>query len=195
MGALWFLTGGARSGKSTFAVRLARDTGAPVTYLATAEPRDAEMQGRIDRHRAERPPAWTTVEEPAALAAALTAAAPGCVVVDCLTLWVSNRLLALAGAEDPAPAALAEAERNVFTEVAALLEAADRYRGTVIVVSNEVGAGVVPVPAMVRAYRDLLGTVNQRVAARAERVYLCVAGSALDLRRAGAVAIVPLPPA
>jgi adenosylcobinamide kinase / adenosylcobinamide-phosphate guanylyltransferase len=165
---LTFLLGGARSGKSTLALRRAADTGLPVLFVATAEPRDAEMAERITRHRAERDPAWTTVEAPLDLAGALAAAPDGaCVIVDCLTLWVANRL------ED------GEAEVvRLATEAAAL--AAARTAPT-IAVSNEVGMGVVPASAIGRRYRDVLGRVNATWAERAGEAALVIAGRPLWL--------------
>jgi adenosyl cobinamide kinase/adenosyl cobinamide phosphate guanylyltransferase len=164
---LLLVLGGARSGKSALAARLA---GAEATLIATGTAGDDDMAERIRRHREERPPGWTTVEEPVQLTGALAAAPPeGVVVVDCLTLWVSN--LVAAGWEDDA--VVAEAHR------AAALAAA---RGALTVtVSNEVGLGIVPATPLGRRYRDLLGRVNAAWAAAAERVLLVVAGRTLEL--------------
>ena len=170
--ALTFLLGGARSGKSALAVRLASEWGGPVVFVATAERRDdPEMHARIESHRAERPPEWETVEAPLDLGAVVAAAAPDeCVVVDCLTLWVSNALEA--GRSDPE------------TEAAAveLARAAAAREAPTVVVSNEVGLGVVPETPLGRRYRDVLGRVNAVVAAEADRALLVVAGRALELR-------------
>jgi adenosylcobinamide kinase / adenosylcobinamide-phosphate guanylyltransferase len=166
-----FLLGGARSGKSTLALRLARESGRPVVFMATSEPRDEEMVERIERHRRERSPDWSTVEAPLDLAGALAAAPEeACVVLDCLTLWTSNALEA--GWSDEAVARAAE-------EVARL--AAARISPTVVV-SNEVGLGVVPDTPLGRRYRDVHGRVNAIFAAAAERACLVVAGRALELR-------------
>jgi adenosyl cobinamide kinase/adenosyl cobinamide phosphate guanylyltransferase len=164
---LVLLLGGARGGKSALAARLA---GAEATLIATGTAGDEEMAERIRLHREERPPGWTTVEEPRELAASLAAVPAGAVVVvDCLTLWVSNLLEA--GWEDEA--VVAEAER------AAALAAA---RGALtVVVSNEVGLGIVPATPLGRRYRDLLGRVNAAWAGPAERVLLVVAGRTLEL--------------
>ncbi len=170
--ALVFLLGGARSGKSSLAVRLAADSGAPVVFVATVEEREeAEMRARSEAPRAERPDGWTTVEEPLDLAGALAAAPEAaCVVVDCLTLWVANRLEA--GLAD------GEVERQAWE--AALLAAA---RGPLtVVVSNEVGLGIVPDTPLGRRFRDVLGRVNAVFAAEAERASLVVAGRELELR-------------
>jgi len=164
------LLGGARSGKSALAVELGRRWGGPVTLVATGEAGDEEMAARIARHRAERPPAWRTVEERAALLDAVTAAPPGdLVLVDCLTLWVSNLLLAGTDAGEVAGAA---------AEVAAALAA---RTAPAVVVSNEVGMGIVPDHPLGRAYRDALGAVNAAFAARADRAALLVAGRLLEL--------------
>jgi adenosyl cobinamide kinase/adenosyl cobinamide phosphate guanylyltransferase len=168
---LTFLVGGARSGKSTLALGLAGESGRTIVFVATSEPRDEEMAARIERHRRERRPEWSTVEAPLDLAGALAAAPEeACVVLDCLTLWTSNALEA--GWSDEAVGREAE-------EVARL--AASRIAPTVVV-SNEVGLGVVPDTPLGRRYRDVLGSVNAIFAAAAERACLVVAGRALELR-------------
>jgi adenosyl cobinamide kinase/adenosyl cobinamide phosphate guanylyltransferase len=163
---LTFLLGGARSGKSALAVDLAKKAGEDVTFIATAEARDVEMTDRIALHRAERPGGWRTVEEPADLAAAL-ATTDGVAVVDCLSLWVANLL----ERRDDVPARSGEA----------LACARERTRST-IVVSNEVGLGVVPATELGRTYRDALGRVNAEWAAAADEAFLVVAGRRLELR-------------
>jgi adenosylcobinamide kinase/adenosylcobinamide-phosphate guanylyltransferase len=168
--ALTLLLGGARSGKSALAQRLAGRRDGPVTVVVTGEARDAEMAERIRRHRAARPAGWSTVEEPLELEAALAdVPADACAVVDCLTLWVSNLLEK--GLTD---AQVIERARS------AAATAADRAAPTVAV-SNEVGAGIVPADALSRRYRDLLGQVNAVWAAAAERSLLLVAGRAVAL--------------
>jgi adenosyl cobinamide kinase/adenosyl cobinamide phosphate guanylyltransferase len=170
---LLLLLGGARSGKSALALRLAEDSGAPVVFVATGEALDDEMRQRIERHRAERAADWRTVEEPVELRTALDALPEdACAVVDCLSFWVANLL------ERGLDAAAVEAEA-----AAAAHSAAARVALT-IAVSNEVGLGIVPSTPLGRAYRDLLGRVNQAWAARAERVGLVVAGRVLPLREA-----------
>ena len=168
MSGLTFLLGGARSGKSALAVSLAGD--GPVTFVATGTAGDDEMAERIERHRAERPPGWVTVEEPVALRDAV-AAAEGVVVVDCLSLWVAT--LFEAGWPDA----------DVETEGAAVAQVAAGRR--TIAVSNEVGLGVVPATPLGRRYRDVLGRVNASWAAAAEDAYLVVAGRALRLEQLG----------
>jgi adenosylcobinamide kinase/adenosylcobinamide-phosphate guanylyltransferase len=168
--ALTLLLGGARSGKSALAARLAGRWDGPVTVVVTAEARDAEMAGRIRRHRAARPGHWRTVEEPVELEAALAAApADAFVVLDCLTLWVSNLLER--GLDDRRIEALARS---------AAATAATRA-GPTVAVSNEVGSGIVPADALSRRYRDLLGLVNAVWAEAAGQALLLVAGRALPL--------------
>ena len=156
--------GGARSGKSRLAEARAEERGGPVTYLATATTEDGEMAERVAAHRAQRPPDWGLVEEPLALGRALrtTAAPNGLVLVDCLTLWLAN--------------ALAAGEERFAAERDELLRALETAAGPVVLVSNEVGSGIVPMGAGTRRYADEAGRLNQAVAARAERVVLVVAG-------------------
>src|SRR2546429_3739336 len=169
------LLGGARSGKSALAQQVAARTGRPVTVVATAEAGDDEMAARIERHREARPAAWATVEEPLDLLGAVTGAPAGVfLLVDCLTLWVAN----LAGRGEAPDAIAAAAER-----VAATL--AGRGAGAVVV-SNEVGLGVVPAYPLARAYRDVLGSVNAAFAERADRTALLVAGRVHELGPASA---------
>lgn len=183
---LTFVLGGARSGKSTLALRLAEQTMSRVLFAATAEAYDADMATRIARHRAERPSEWGTLEEPRALAQALTlalgrtddAGVYGAVVIDCLTLWVSNLLLQ--HEDDP------DAEALIVARARELLAAYASHEATWIVVSNEVGLGVVPPTPLGRRYRDALGRVNQLFAAAADEAYLLVAGLAVDLKVVGA---------
>jgi adenosylcobinamide kinase / adenosylcobinamide-phosphate guanylyltransferase len=172
--ALTLLIGGARAGKSHLSVRLAERAGLPVTFIATAEAGDDEMKARIARHRADRPTQWTTVEEPRHLARALDlAGTEGTVIVDCLTLWVSNLLLAGHDDEDVQDRAADAARR-----------AANRD-GPTMVVTNEVGSGVHPSSAMGRQFRDLLGRVNTIWADQADTAFLVVAGRAIPLRAPG----------
>jgi adenosyl cobinamide kinase/adenosyl cobinamide phosphate guanylyltransferase len=186
VGTVSLITGGARAGKTAFALALARRHPGPVVYVATAEARDAEMAARIQRHRAERPPHWATVETPLSLAAALAHVPPtALVVLDCLTLWVSNLLLAwLPAAFSPQEGEAAAAA--ALGAVDDLLTWQQRAGNDLLVVSNEVGLGIVPADPLSRLYRDVLGRANQTVAAAATRVYLVVAGLALELRSAGA---------
>ena len=162
------LLGGARSGKSAAAVRLAVDSGAPVTFIATALAGDGEMADRIRRHRESRPASWKTVEAPVDLLGAIRSAGPGdFLIIDCLTLWVSNLL------GQGAQAAEIDAATDAIVE---------ELRGRAsVVVTNEVGLGIVPVNDLARSFRDVLGSVNARVAASADRALFMIAGRALDL--------------
>lgn len=189
MGTVSLITGGARAGKTAFALALARSRPGPVVYVATAEARDEEMAARIQRHRAERPPHWTTVEAPLEPVLALAGVSPtALVVLDCLTLWVSNLLLARLSAHFSVPEgeAAATAVRGAVQE---LLAWQARAGNDLLIISNEVGLGIVPADPLSRLYRDVLGQANQMVAATAARVYLVVAGLGLELRAAGARAV------
>jgi adenosylcobinamide kinase/adenosylcobinamide-phosphate guanylyltransferase len=162
---LTLVLGGARSGKSALAVKLASEWEGPVTFIATGEAGDDEMAERIRRPREERPADWMTLEEPVELASALESAPPdAAVVVDCLSLWVANVF------DDDVEA---RNERAV---------AAAKERPRTIVVSNEVGLGVVPVSELGRRYRDVLGRVNAQWAAAADEAFFVVAGKTLRLQ-------------
>lgn len=164
------ILGGARSGKSALAEQRALESGLGVIYVATGQPGDAEMAARIAHHRARRPEDWACAEEPLRLAAALPAHAnPGrCVIVDCLTLWLTNILLA-----------------DCFEkEMAAFLDVLPRLPGRVLLVSNEVGCGIVPANELARRFADEQGRLNQRVAALCGRVTLVAAGLPLELKQA-----------
>jgi adenosylcobinamide kinase / adenosylcobinamide-phosphate guanylyltransferase len=168
---LVLLLGGARSGKSRLAVSLAREQTRPVAFLATAQPRDAEMAERIERHRAERPSGWETIEEPLGLGETIRRVDSGsCLVIDCLSLWLSNRLET-------------EAVSDAATRAERAAAAAAARPGLTLAVSNEVGLGLVPMHPLGRTYRDALGNVNTAWAKRADRVLLVVAGHALRLER------------
>ncbi len=163
------LLGGARSGKSTLALRRGLAYDGPVCFIATATASDEEMAERIAQHRAERPQRWETIEEPLNLDAALTRARKeALVIVDCLTLWVSNLLAAGAGEEIDELAVIAA--RKAATRAA-----------PVVAVSNEVGMGIVPGDLLTRRFRDLHGRVNAIWVAHAAQAILVVAGASLDL--------------
>lgn len=172
-GGLTFILGGARSGKSTAAERLAR-SGDRVLFIATAEALDEEMEKRIRIHRQGRPNAWDTLEEPRALVSALQPrlAHYDVFLIDCMTMWVSNLLLAMDGHPDP--------ERRVVEETRRLLDLMQNSQAAWIVVSNEVGMGIVPASPLGRVFRDALGRVNQMIAARSSRVLLMVAGLSFE---------------
>lgn len=170
---LELILGGARSGKSRLAERLAADSDLAVTYIATSQALDGEMAARIVHHRQRRPAHWALVEEPLQLARVLReqAGAQRCLLVDCLTLWLTNLLML----EDPARLA---AERDAF------LECLGELPGRVILVSNETGLGVVPLGELTRRYVDEAGWLHQAVAERAERVTFMVAGLPMILKGA-----------
>ena len=172
---LVLLIGGARSGKSQLALRLAREQEAPVVFVATGEAGDSEMTARIEQHRRERPSSWQTVEEPLHLQGTLGAIDErSCVVIECLTLWTANALERLGAA-------------NTETQAAAAAACARARTGLTIAVSNEVGLGLVPDNPLGRTYRDLLGRVNTLWAEAAEHVYLLVAGRVLPLATTNAI--------
>ena len=174
--------GGARSGKSAYAETLAAATNKEVIYIATAQPGDEEMAARIAHHRQQRSANWITVEEPVALGDALLrwCAPERVILIDCLTLWLSNLLFS---------------EKNTYPDIGAIalpalfheqrthfLNMLEQASGDVVLVSNEVGLGIVPVGAVSRCYADEAGRLNQAVAARCERVVLVAAGLPLVLK-------------
>jgi adenosylcobinamide kinase/adenosylcobinamide-phosphate guanylyltransferase len=189
---LTLILGGARSGKSDLALRLAAASNRDVLFVATMEGRDAETRARIDAHRAARPAAWRTVEAPHDPLATIEREAPraGFVLLDCLTLWVSNLLLERLGdAAEIDPAQGDAAVAQIRSASAALAGWARAYDGDVAVVSNEVGLGVVPAYPLGRWYRDALGAANRSLAAQAGRVYWLTAGLALELKSLGAMPV------
>ncbi|MDQ2067352.1 bifunctional adenosylcobinamide kinase/adenosylcobinamide-phosphate guanylyltransferase [Xinfangfangia sp. CPCC 101601] len=165
---LTLITGGARSGKSTYAEVLAKGCGLKRRYIATAQAFDGEMEERIALHQAQRGTDWVTVEAPLDLGFALAQAQPDEVVlVDCLTLWLTNHLLA---------------DHELTTESARLIEALTACPARVICVTNEVGSGIVPLDALSRRFRDEQGRLNQRVAAAADLAVAVFAGLPLALK-------------
>lgn len=169
MTGITFLVGGVRSGKSSLAVEMGRRHDGPVVFVATAVPFDGETQRRVNRHRAERP-SWPVIEAPVDLTSAISSIEnDALLIVDCLTVWVGNL-----GQDGGTP-------DDVFARTAKVVEALSVRSAPAVVVSNEVGMGVHPSTAVGRAYRDVLGTVNQIVARAAERTLLLVAGRALEL--------------
>jgi adenosylcobinamide kinase / adenosylcobinamide-phosphate guanylyltransferase len=164
---LTLVLGGARSGKSRYAEGLLATLPPPWVFIATAEPGDEEMRMRIAAHRARRGPSWQTVEATHELAEAVASAQPAPVLVDCLTLWLSNLMLVAV---------------NIEAEIARLEHALEDAGAPVVLVSNEVGSGIVPEHPLGRRFRDLQGLLNQRMAARADRVVLMVAGLPLAVK-------------
>ena len=168
MGKTILITGGARSGKSGIAETMALSLGAPAIYIATATPGDAEMAARIASHQARRGAGWVTHAEPIDLAAALKATdRQGPRLVDCLTLWLSNVMFA---------------GRDWDDELHLLTDALHLQSSPVILVTNEVGSGIVPDNRLSRAFRDAAGIVNQRVAAVADEVHLDVCGLPMKVK-------------
>jgi adenosylcobinamide kinase / adenosylcobinamide-phosphate guanylyltransferase len=172
---LTLILGGARSGKSDHAEQVARASGRSVLFIATAQPFDDEMRERIKKHRAARPAKWKTLEAPVQVGSALISQASqlkaDVVILDCITLLVSNVLLAL-----PEDSSVEQVLQNVQAEIEALLRAQAELGGQWLVVSNEVGLGVVPPYPLGRVYRDALGWANQSLARAADKVILMVAG-------------------
>jgi adenosylcobinamide kinase / adenosylcobinamide-phosphate guanylyltransferase len=191
---LILILGGARSGKSAFAQRLAANSSRPVAFIATATASDDEMRERIARHRASRPKGWYTLEEPLDLARAARQAAElaDVVLLDCVTLWLGNVLLQASGQHETDDEDEEELhttgglfDEGALKECVALLAVVKSLgpNKTLIVVTNEVGLGIVPAYPLGRHYRDTLGYINQRLAEAAEQVYLMVAGLAVDIKR------------
>lgn len=168
---LELILGGARSGKSRLAEKLADESGLEVVYIATSQPLDGEMNERVAQHRARRPALWALVEEPLALARVLQeqAASGRCLLVDCLTLWLTNLLM------------LEDAQR-LNAEREALLACVERLPGRILLVSNETGLGVVPLGELTRRYVDEAGWLHQALAERSQRVLFTVAGLPMTLK-------------
>jgi adenosylcobinamide kinase/adenosylcobinamide-phosphate guanylyltransferase len=169
------ILGGARSGKSAYAEQLAKDSGLPVTYIATAQVYDAEFGNRVAHHRNRRPAEWNTVEAPHQLANALRnqAADTRCLIVDCLTLWLAQCIC---------PECTPAEGVNWQEQRAAFLEVLTDLPGTIILVSNEVGMGIVPLGEINRQFQDEQGRLNQAVARIADQVFFVAAGLPLKLK-------------
>lgn len=169
---LILVTGGTRSGKSSFAQGLAAGTSGRKAFVATAEPLDQEMKDRIARHKNDRPPGWDTLEEPVHLEQAVKKCMSyDVVLIDCLTLWISNLMV-----KNTVP------EKTILQQIDALLTACKALPSTVIMVTNELGMGIVPANRLSRHYRDLVGTANQQIAGEADEVYFLVSGMPLKLK-------------
>ena len=162
------ITGGARSGKSSFAEKRTLSYGTPVIYIATAQAFDEEMENRIQLHQQRRGDEWRTISEPLAIANILTSLdRQGACLVDCLTLWLSNLIFA---------------EEDISKATSSLIEAIAARRDPVILVTNEVGGGIVPENALARRFRDEAGRLNQIVAEAVDEVYTCISGIPLKLK-------------
>ena len=186
MGRITFILGGARSGKSSFAqnlaTRLSVGSAGGVTYLATATAEDEEMELRIARHRDNRPAQWKTIEEPRHVAGALSGVNSAVVIVDCLTLLVTNIMLEQGADQQDGSPDLEKLEQVVMREIDDILVQCHRMRGKALLISNEVGMAVVPPTPLGRTFRDIAGRVNQRVAGEAEEVFFLLAGLAQKLK-------------
>ena len=180
MGKIILVTGAARSGKSTFAEQYVAKYGKNIGYIATAQVLDEEMRFRVALHRKRRPANWTTYEAPFDTHLALKEAGKNCdmVLFDCLTMFLSNILCTMENLES--------SERNyqvVKEKLDLLIAQAQENEGTTVLVSNEVGSGIVPDNRMAREYRDISGLVNQTVAKVADSVYLVVCGIPVDVKK------------
>lgn len=170
---LILITGGVRSGKSCFAQSLSDNMEGRKVFLATAQALDEEMKSRIEQHKKERPSGWDTIEEDKHL----TTAIKNCkgkyevILIDCLTMWISNLLL---------NSSLTESE--ILEEVTALIALCKTIQSTILIVSNEVGSGIVPAQKVSRLFRDCLGRANQEIASKADEVYLVTAGIPFKLK-------------
>lgn len=187
MGKIVFITGGARSGKSSFAMKEASKIHGKRLYIATAEPLDDEMKERIERHKKERPGDWDTVEEPMNIAEVMREAPKeyDVMVLDCLTLWMSNLLIRVHNTED--------STQIIETEIGNLLDTVKMLKNSSLpdsapsncslyIVSNEVGLGIVPDNKLARMFRDYAGMLNQRIAEIADEVYMVLAGIPLRIK-------------
>jgi len=193
------ITGGARSGKSTFAELLAAQAKRPVTYIATAQIWDGEMAIRVKKHQEQRPSSWRLIEEPLNVRDTLTQLKDeeGVILLDCVTLWLTNLLLAgqaeQSGQADQStlsnlqsdPLLYTHVEPEILVMVQDVARLAQEIKPKVIFVTNEVGQGIVPDNPLARAYRDLAGRSNQILARSADHVYMVVAGLPMELKHSG----------
>jgi len=184
MGRAILVTGGARSGKSRYAEELVKSAGGPVLYIATAQAFDEEMKLRIRKHRESRPQDWTTAEAYRGLGGIISGSAARVVLVDCVTIMVTNLLLELPAiqANDFSTASIEAAEAAILAEVREMLAGIRRGSADVFLVTNELGSGIVPEQPLSRIFRDIAGRVNQAIAAEADQVYLVVSGLPLQLK-------------
>ncbi|HRJ45622.1 MAG: bifunctional adenosylcobinamide kinase/adenosylcobinamide-phosphate guanylyltransferase [Caldilineaceae bacterium] len=193
MSTLFFILGGARSGKSDYALEMARALAGdgPLLFIATAQPGDAEMAERIHRHQSERPGHWQTLEAPLGVGTHLQdylqnqSPRPGVAVLDCLTLLIANLLFA--EGQEPENASESLLQKRIDAELDSLLAVQKEAGISLLVVSNEVGLGIVPAGRISRVYRDLLGRANRRLARAADHAHFLVAGIPLDLKALGAM--------
>lgn len=187
MGRVILITGGARSGKSSFAEQLVADMGQEIAYIATARAFDAEMEDRIAKHRVQRPAAWLTFESPTQPSQVVATQGNrfDVLLLDCLTVMITNRMLAQdINWDAPSVAQMNAIEADILFEISALLEATAANRAHLVAVTNEVGYGIVPISPLSRFFRDCAGRVNQRMAAAAAEVYLVVSGIPVRIKGA-----------
>ena len=173
------VTGGARSGKSTYAQEMALKAGVPVLFVATAEAGDEDMRKRIEAHKKSRPADWSTLEATSHIGNQITnnIGKVRLVIVDCITLLVNNIFMGYDDAIDTDTA-----EKGVMTEIEELIDCMDMAKVDFIIVTNETGLGIVPADRVSRLYRDILGRANQRLAQRADEVYMLIAGIPMTLK-------------
>ncbi|MBM9616790.1 bifunctional adenosylcobinamide kinase/adenosylcobinamide-phosphate guanylyltransferase [Desulfobulbus rhabdoformis] len=187
MGRLTLITGGARSGKSSFAEELIAQRGQKIGYIATARPFDAEMEDRIAKHRLQRPSAWQTFETPTNPAQALLEHGNqfDALLLDCMTVMITNRILTHdIDWDQPSVDQLNQIETDILAQVSSLLAAASKSKADLVAVTNEVGYGIVPLAPLSRFFRDCAGRVNQRMAAAADDVFLVVSGIPMQVKGA-----------
>lgn len=186
MGKLTLVTGGARSGKSTFAEKLTADIGQKVLYIATAIAFDDEMKDRIKKHKESRPKEWDTFEGYKGLGQVIAekGSSNDVILLDCVTVMITNLLFDYPGMDFDKPSfeMLKEAEAFVSAEFDSLLAAALEGQANVVLVTNELGSGVVPENEISRAFRDIAGRINQRIAAKCNEVYLTVCGIPMKIK-------------
>lgn len=187
MGRIILVTGGARSGKSSFAEQLIAGIGGDIAYIATAQALDGEMEDRISKHRLQRPSSWQTFETPTQPSAVIADEGQRrtAMLLDCLTVMITNRMLVRAiDWDQPTVAQLNAVEADVMAEIEAVIAAAETSRADLVAVTNEVGYGIVPIAPLARFFRDCAGRVNQRMAAAASEVYLVVSGIPVRIKGA-----------
>lgn len=166
MGKITYICGGARSGKSTFALSMAKKHKGKIAFIATCEPKDHEMKERIALHKASRPKCWQTFEEPREIASVLNKTGPKfkTIIIDCITLWIANLMVKN------------NKITSIETKMRTILNTIQRINADCIIVTNEVGLGIVPNNKMAREFRDISGRINQMIAQRAKTAYFMVSG-------------------
>jgi adenosylcobinamide kinase/adenosylcobinamide-phosphate guanylyltransferase len=186
MGKAILVTGGARSGKSSYAEKLARELGGNILYIATSIPFDEEMKSRVKKHREARPSEWDTYEGYRGLGQVISEKGGhyNGILLDCITVMVTNLLLEYSGIDydNACYEDFAEAEKSIKEEVEKLLEGVRKSKATVIMVTNEVGSGIVPENLLGRVFRDIAGRMNQYIAERCDEVFITVCGLPLKLK-------------